>query len=114
MSINAHSSTPESRREARRRLHALHELLRDLFTPDELRRGIRHHSDGADVLGEVPANARPNDIYEEVVAAFERRALDLEFFEIVRELRPRQEARIASVAARWGIALRQVQEDRIA
>lgn len=73
-------------------------LLGDLFKVDEFRRAVREHSDGPEVPGEVPETARPNNVYEEVVAAFVRRAADAEQFEILVERRPRRKQQVEDIA----------------
>ena len=101
-------STPiaTSRREQRRRRISLVALLLDLFTPAELRRAVLDHQDGADVLGEVPEPGTPNDLVALVVAAFDRRGVDGELFEILLERRPRRRQKIEEVALMWGIEVR--------
>lgn len=92
---------PTTRQRRRWRKKALVRLIRDLFSVDELSRAIREYPEGAEILGELPPTARPNDVFIDTVDALARRGVDREFFDILIDLRPRRRGDIEAVARLW-------------
>jgi hypothetical protein len=85
-------------------LAALHALLVDLFSADELRRWLRYGPD-ADLLPELPEGGSVADLADRVLGALERRGrIGNDFFERLEVERPYRKAAIAVAAEHWAAA----------
>lgn len=81
---------------------ALHELLCDLFTADELRRFVRRGSHAELVEKHLPGTiASLNEVADRVVAIFVRRGLVGDLFTRLQEEFPRRSADIDRVTGLW-------------
>lgn len=80
----------------------LSDLLRDLYTPDNLRRFVQSGPQGRALLDELTVNASPTRLADEVVDALVRRGLvNAELFARLRLDRPGRSSEIREVAALW-------------
>ena len=88
--------SPASRR------RAVHDLLLELFTEDELRRWLGHHDVIEPLRRELPTEVSLSRIVDDVVAAAERRGLlGPSFFDALEQERPWRADDIARVRALW-------------
>ncbi|MBK8263758.1 MAG: metallophosphoesterase [Nannocystis sp.] len=83
---------------------ALHALLVELFSAEELRRWLRYGPD-AELLHELPEGGSMADLADLALAALARRGrIDADFFERLEVERPHKKAAIAAVVERWATA----------